>query len=177
MDEAALEGGIPTVLTLHNYWFMCPLITLFRRDGRICEGAVPPADCVWWLVSHKRRYRLPDRGLDGQLGDVFVRLSQSRILANAMGVNSRVVAARFRGMAELIQHGKNGLLFEPGSVKSLTAQLQRLLDEPTLLSHLQAGIQPVPSIEEETATLISLYQSLWNKRPPTDVHIDEAIDR
>ena len=71
-----------------------------------------------------------------------------------------VVAARLGGMAELVRHDENGLLFEPGNVESLAGQLQRLLDEPTLLSRLRSGIQPVPTIEEETATLVSLYESL-----------------
>jgi len=332
--EAAFESDIPTVLTLHDYWFMCPLITLLGMDGRICAQPTLPARCVWCAVSQKRRFRWPDQSLDSLLGDVFVGLSQSRTLANAIGVTSRleliterrqylkqileridvviapsrflvqkvaeygfqprrlvylpfgldkrnlsiaepatrstrlrigylgqfaphkgvhlllsafrklarppdscelilhgnvsdgspygrrllrmarndpditfagpypnaqvgqvldgldvivvpsvwyenrptaileahatgtpVVAARLGGMAELIQHGENGLLFEPGSTKSLATELQRLLDEPALLPQLQAGIQPVPSIEEETATLVSLYRSLLPPLP------------
>jgi glycosyltransferase involved in cell wall biosynthesis len=63
-------------------------------------------------------------------------------------------------MAELIKHNENGLLFKTGSVKGLTEQLQRLLDEPTLLPQLQSGIRPVPTVEEEMATLTSVYESL-----------------
>lgn len=332
--EAAFESDIPTVLTLHDYWFMCPLITLLGMDGRICAEPTLPARCVWCAISQKRRFRWPDQSLDSLLGDVFVGLSQSRTLAKAMDVTSHlelieerrrylkqileridvviapshflgqkveeygfqprrlaylpfgldktnlsiaepgtpsaslrigylgqfaphkgvhlllsafrklakppdscelilhgnvsdaspyerrllrmarndpaitfagpypnaqvgqvldgldvivvpsvwyenrptvimeahatktpVIAARLGGMAELIQHGKNGLLFEPGSSKSLATELQRLLEEPTLLPQLQAGIQPVPSIEEETATLLSLYQSLLPPLP------------
>jgi len=50
----------------------------------------------------------------------------------------------------------------PGHVKDLIVQLQRLLDEPLLLSHLRNGIQLVPTIKEETATLVSLYEPLRN---------------
>lgn len=332
--EAAFESDIPTALTLHDYWFMCPLITLLGMDGRICAQPTLPARCVWCAVSRKRRYRWPDQSLDSRLGDIFVGLSQSRTLAKAMDVTSHlelvterrqylkqileridlviapsrfliqkvkeygfqprrlvhlpfgldktnlriaqpgapstslrigylgqfaphkgvhlllsafrklakppdscelilhgnvsdaspyerrllrmarndpaitfagpypnaqvgqvldgldvivvpsvwyenrptvileahatgtpVVATRLGGMAELIQHNQNGLLFEPGNVRSLATELQRLLDEPTLLAQLQAGIQPVPSIEEETGTLVSLYRSLFPPLP------------
>jgi glycosyltransferase involved in cell wall biosynthesis len=329
VPEAAFERNIPTLLTLHDYWFMCPLITLLRMDGRICEEPVPPARCTWCSLLQKRRYRLPDKGLHSRLGDVFVRLSQSETVADIMGITSRleliaerrrylkqvledidvlispsrfliqkveeygfhprrmvylpfgiqnthllpnqagnsseklrigylgqfaphkgvhllltafqrlvkdpgscelvlrgnvsnaspyerrllriarndsaitfagpypnseighvlneldvivvpsiwyenrptviveayatqtpVVAPRVGGMAELIQHNGNGLLFEVGSIESLKEQLQRLLDEPMLLSQLRDGIQPVPTVEEEMTTLVSLYESL-----------------
>ena len=329
VPEAAFGLSIPTVLTMHDYWFMCPLHTLLRTDGRICKRPVPPARCVWCSLSQKRRYRLLDRQLSNRLGDAFVRLSRSETVTDILGVASDVelvverrrylqrvlegfdavispsrfmiqkvaqygyqprhmvhlpfgldqthlsnhgpstpssklrigylgqfwphkgvhlllaafqglakhrhgcelvlhgnmsddssyehellrvvrndadiafagpypnhrvgqilsgldvivvpsiwyenrptvileahathtpvVTARLGGMAELVKHDENGLLFEVGSVESLIEQLQRLLDEPTLLPQLRSGIGPVPSIEEETARLVSLYESL-----------------
>jgi glycosyltransferase involved in cell wall biosynthesis len=329
VPEAAHELGLPTVLTLHDYWFLCPLHTLLRRDGRICEEPVPPARCVWCSLSEKRRYRLPDTQLEGRLGDTFVKLSQSGTLTKVMGIephlesmaerrvylkqvletidlvispsrfliqkveeyglkprqmiylpfgiedahllsgqtdrpseklrigylgqfashkgvhllldafqklvklpgscelvlhgriseaspymrkllriaendpaitfagpypNSEVgrvlneldvivvpsvwyenrptvivealatrtpvIAARLGGMAELIKHNENGLLFETGSVEGLAEQLQRLLDEPALLPQLRDGIQPIPTVNDEVAMLALLYESL-----------------
>jgi glycosyltransferase involved in cell wall biosynthesis len=327
--EAAFELNIPTVLTLHDYWFMCPLVTLLRPNKRICGEPVPPARCVWCFLSQKRRYHWPDQRLDSSLGDVFVRLSRSKNMAKMMRITRHleliserrrylkhileridavispsrfliektaeygfqprqivylpfgldlthltspepsipraklrigylgqfaphkgvhvllaafqklvkhtrscelvlhgnlpnnspyerklleiarrepairfagpypnhqvgqvlngldaivvpsiwyenrptvileahaaqtpVVAARLGGMAELIRHDENGLLFEAGSVEDLTRQLQRLLDELDLLSRLRSGIQPVPAVEEEIARLTSIYESL-----------------
>jgi len=333
VPEAARELGIPTVLTLHDYWFMCPYITLLRTDAEICDGPVSPARCVWCSISQKRRYGLLDKRLGSCLGDAFVRFSQSKRAITMLGVapqiemvkerraylkqildqidlviapsqfaihkhkeyrfappqvvylpfgldkthlsgpevdplpsklrtelrigylgqfavhkgvhlllaafrrmdrsrhscklilhgnlsgaspyerkllkiahddpdiivagpypnaqvgqvlngldaivvpsiwyenrptvileahatGTPVVAARLGGMAELLRHGENGLLFEVGDVKDLARQLQRLLDEPMLLSRLRKGIQPVPTVEQETATLVSLYESL-----------------
>jgi glycosyltransferase involved in cell wall biosynthesis len=329
VPEAAFALDLPTVLTLHDYWYMCPLITLLRANGRICEQMGPPARCVWCSLVQKRRYRLLDKRLYDHLGNAFVKLSQSETTARTLGItphleliaarrsylkqvlekidvvispsrfliqkvreygfqprrllyvplgldkthtahaesdrssttlrigylgqfaphkgvhlllaafqrldrhsdscdltlhgtisdaspyehqllkigrrdpaitfagpypNSKVgqvlsdldvivvpslwheigptvimeayatqtpvVAARLGEMASLVRHNENGLLFEPGSAASLTRQLQRLLDEPALLPRLRDGIPPVPSIEEEIATLISLYRSL-----------------
>jgi glycosyltransferase involved in cell wall biosynthesis len=327
--EAAFELNIPTVLTLHDYWFMCPLITLLRTDGKVCGEPVSSARCAWCMLSRKRRYHWPDQQLNSGLGNAFVQFSRSEAIAKMMGINpyleliserrrylkhileridvvispsqfliekteeygfqprqivylpfgldlahlrspdphiprtklrigylgqfaphkgvhvllaalqklvkhtrscelvlhgnlsnnfpyerklleiarrepaitfagpypnhrvgqvlngldvivvpsiwyenrptvileahaaqTPVVAARLGGMAELIRHDENGLLFEAGSARDLTRQLQRLLEEPDLLSRLRSGIEPVPAVEEEIATLASIYGSL-----------------
>jgi glycosyltransferase involved in cell wall biosynthesis len=56
--EAARRAGLPTVVTLHDYWFLCPRITLLRSNGRRCVGMATPADCTWCLMGERRRYKL-----------------------------------------------------------------------------------------------------------------------
>jgi glycosyltransferase involved in cell wall biosynthesis len=87
--EAAFERQIPTVLTLHDYWFMCPLITLFTADERVCARPVAPIHCVWCQISDRRRYRLPDRYLGGMLRRTFVRLGLTRA-ARATGLAGEI---------------------------------------------------------------------------------------
>lgn len=58
--EGAQELNIPVVLSLHDYWTICPRITLRRPDGTRCSGAVTAADCAWCLMTEKRRYRWGD---------------------------------------------------------------------------------------------------------------------
>ena len=332
--EAAHELGLPTVLTLHDYWFLCPQITLLRQDGGICEKPVSVARCVWCALSEKRRYRLPDQYLGGRIGDVFTKLNQSDMVSQALALTPQldmmaerrsylkqvmevvdlvispsrfliqkveeygfkprrtiylpfgienshlaspalrpssqklrigylgqfaphkgvhlllaafqklvrqpdsvelilhgrlsgasayerrllkiaendpsikfagpypnaevgqvlseldvivvpsiwyenrptviiealatrtpVIAAELGGMAELIGHNRNGLLFKTGSIDCLAEQLQRLLVEPALLAQLRNNIQPVPQVEDEIKTLISLYNSLLASAP------------
>ncbi len=328
--EAARELNLPTVLTLHDYWFLCPQITLLRQDGHICHQPVSPARCVWCAISEKRRYRLIDTQLNGKIGDAFSRLSQAdwfsqllglqprlelmaerraylkrvleeidivispsrflidkveeygfkprqmvylpfgidtahlaappaaaaapkklrigylgqlvphkgvhllldafkmlarqpgacelilhgkiseatayerqllkmgeadpditfagpypntevgrvlneldvivvpsiwyenrpTVIIEAMATRTPAVVARLGGMAELVKHNHNGLLFDSGNVTSLAAQLQRLLNEPTLLAQLRQNIPPIPKAEDELNTIVSLYQSL-----------------
>ncbi|MDH4209010.1 MAG: glycosyltransferase, partial [Anaerolineae bacterium] len=90
VPEAAFELGLPMVLTLHDYWFMCPLTILLRTDEKICGEPVLPARCVWCSLSQKRRYRLPDKRIYGHLGAAFVRLSQSEAVAKVMGITSHL---------------------------------------------------------------------------------------
>ena len=39
---AARRTGTPVVLTLHDYWFACPRVTLLHPSGEICSGPSGP---------------------------------------------------------------------------------------------------------------------------------------
>lgn len=67
---AANGCGIPSVLTLHDYWFLCPRHTLLRGDGSLCsEVPEDPTMCAWCNALMKRRYRLVNRLSNGSMGD------------------------------------------------------------------------------------------------------------
>lgn len=82
------------------------------------------------------------------------------VIREAFAAGVPVVAARLGGMAEMVAHGKSGLLFEPGDSADLRRTLQRFLDEPGLLHRLRAGIPTVTSIEEDAALTRELYRRL-----------------
>jgi len=69
--EAAQSAGVPVVLTLTDFWFLCPRTTLIRSDGTLCYSVpTDPLECLLCLRKERRRYRLPDqlsRGLLGRL--------------------------------------------------------------------------------------------------------------
>ena len=52
--EVAKKLKIPIVLTLHDYWFMCPNVNLLKHDDTICDG--PKADNCYkcWLKKHSK---------------------------------------------------------------------------------------------------------------------------
>jgi glycosyltransferase involved in cell wall biosynthesis len=43
--EAAQELGIPTVLTLTDYWLICPKFTLINSQGEVCHGPAQGVAC------------------------------------------------------------------------------------------------------------------------------------
>lgn len=51
-------------------------------------------------------------------------------LQEAMFAGCSCIGARVGGISELIQHGQNGMLFEPGNVDQLAQSLERLVDDP-----------------------------------------------
>lgn len=88
------------------------------------------------------------------------------IIREAFAAGAPVVASNLGGMAEMVRHGVDGLLFAPGDSLCLAAQLRRLLDEPALLGTLRAGIDRPMSIEEDAAALRSHYAALGPSRTP-----------
>lgn len=73
---AAHALGIATVVTLHDYWFLCPRITLLRGDGLLCQQPPDdPAECAWCLQLDRRRYRVPEQISGGLAGRIWVRLA------------------------------------------------------------------------------------------------------
>jgi glycosyltransferase involved in cell wall biosynthesis len=59
--DVARRLGSATVLTLMDYWWLCPRITMVRSDGRLSDLPIDPATCAQCLAEERRRYRLPAR--------------------------------------------------------------------------------------------------------------------
>lgn len=81
------------------------------------------------------------------------------VIREAFAAKVPVVASNLGGMAEMVRHERNGLLFEAGNAADLSATLTRLLDEPGLLDRLRAGIPMMRTMEEDVDWTRSLYAS------------------
>jgi glycosyltransferase involved in cell wall biosynthesis len=82
------------------------------------------------------------------------------VIYEAFAAKTPVIATDLGGMSEVVEHEKNGLLFELENVGDLARQLQRLADEPELLDRLRDGIGPVKSVEDSMDEMEQLYQEL-----------------
>ena len=82
------------------------------------------------------------------------------MIQEAQAAHVPVITAALGGMQELVEDGVNGLLFEPGSIDSLVAQLQRLADEPDVLTRLRQGARTkqIRSVANELADLERIYR-------------------
>jgi|SRR5581483_987934 glycosyltransferase involved in cell wall biosynthesis len=58
--RAAHAHGIPTVVTLTDFWFLCPTLQLLRADGSLCDGP-QASECARCLWSRRRSFRALDR--------------------------------------------------------------------------------------------------------------------
>jgi len=76
--EAAMEVQIPTVVTLTDFWFLCPRMTLLRSNGQVCSPPFDAVRCARCLGEKKRRYRIPGRIVPG-LMKVFWQRQQERV--------------------------------------------------------------------------------------------------
>jgi glycosyltransferase involved in cell wall biosynthesis len=74
------EAGIPLVLSLTDFWFLCPRINLMRSDGENCSGVTSPWECLECQMSGSKAYRLSRSILPGaaaqQLLEKVVRFPQ-----------------------------------------------------------------------------------------------------
>jgi glycosyltransferase involved in cell wall biosynthesis/MoaA/NifB/PqqE/SkfB family radical SAM enzyme len=86
------------------------------------------------------------------------------VIHEAQQARVPVVTADAGGMAELVQHEVNGLLFEHRSATALAARMQRLVDDPTLARRLGARGYPfspsgdVPGIGEHAQAIVGIYE-------------------
>ena len=82
------------------------------------------------------------------------------VIKEAFAAGLPVVASNLGGMAELVQDGRNGLLFTAGDPADLRRVITRLLDEPGLLATLREGIPRVKTIDEDAAWTQALYEEV-----------------
>ncbi len=77
--RAAMKAGIPTIVSLHDFWFLCAHHTLLRPSGQVCPGPEDPAGCAYCWLSQSRRYRWMEHGLI-RLGASRPHLQAGRLL-------------------------------------------------------------------------------------------------
>jgi glycosyltransferase involved in cell wall biosynthesis len=70
-------AGIPVVLHLVDYWFICPRHTLLRKDGNVCFGGNDAWECQQCLLYGTKVYNLTARFLpDKAKNRLFTRLGK-----------------------------------------------------------------------------------------------------
>ena len=82
------------------------------------------------------------------------------IMLEALQCRLPIVGSNIGGIAELIEDGKNGLLFNVGDSKALADILELLIANPAKLTQLKNGIKKVRSVSDMANDFKSLYVSL-----------------
>jgi len=113
---------------------------------------------------------VPHAQIAEALGDLDVLAVTSVWLENAPLVIREafcaglpVIAPDLGGMAEMVEHGKSGLLFKPGDSDSLRAAILRLVQEPELLASLREGLPEVKSVEQDACETRETYLELLSR--------------
>lgn len=86
------------------------------------------------------------------------------VIQSSLATMTPLVVTNLGGMAEIIKHEHNGLLFELNSVASLREQLLRLLNEPELLPRLRNNIKPERTIPQMVDDIEIVYRQVANGR-------------
>lgn len=74
------EAGLPLVVTLVDFWFLCPSLHLLRSDGTLCDGQTTPWDCLRCMLYRAKAYRWPAKLLpDSAIQPALTALSKSSL--------------------------------------------------------------------------------------------------
>lgn len=112
--------NIPVVLTLTDFWFICPKINLVRGDKTHCNGQTSSWECLKCLMWESKAYRgLSAVTEDKNTARILTWLSKQPALSRNRG---------FRGLALDMDHRKEYLSKVIGIVDCLTAPSSHLAE-------------------------------------------------
>ncbi len=83
---AARQLSLPLIITLHDFWFVCPRITLLKPTGVVDRVPKDVAECAWCLATENRRYRWLEIASGGLAGSVAKQLLAQPWGAKMLGV-------------------------------------------------------------------------------------------
>jgi glycosyltransferase involved in cell wall biosynthesis len=82
------------------------------------------------------------------------------VILEAQAVGVPIIGSNLGGVAEMVHHERNGLLFTVDDASDLARQLQRLLDEPDLLTRLRQRQITFRTLDDEVDQIDALYGEL-----------------
>lgn len=86
------------------------------------------------------------------------------VIYSAQAASCPVIASNLGGMAEVVKHEINGLLFEAGNVAGLACAIERLVQDRALLRRLSENAEKPKSISEYVSELLVIYGEVLSGR-------------
>jgi glycosyltransferase involved in cell wall biosynthesis len=85
------------------------------------------------------------------------------VVLEAFAAGIPVVGSNCGGIAELVQHGVNGLLVDPASPDGWAAALRSLSQDGELIARLRSGIRPPRTMRDAALEMQALYKLLLHE--------------
>ncbi len=134
--------------------YLHQLKRLAGGDPRIAFLPAVPSAQVKSLLKDYHLLAVPSRWLEtGPL-----------VVLEAFAAGIPVIGSNLGGIAELVEHGVNGLLVEPNSPEAWCEALRRLSQSPELLVQLQAGIRPPRRMDSVAEEMLGLYRRVLQEK-------------
>jgi len=99
--RAAHRHGLPVVVTLTDYWFLCPRIQPIRSTGDVCGGPYSALDCTRCLLGESRRFRWPEKVMPAIADLAWCILDKAEPLKNRLELY-RLVGQRLECLIDLL---------------------------------------------------------------------------
>lgn len=108
---------------------------------------------------------------NSQIGSIFSNLdvlvvpslwyeNTPLVIYSAQNAKCPVIASNMAGMSEVIEHGKNGLLFKAGNALELAKTIETLIEDQELLQRLSQNARTPLTIQEYVDRLFNVYVEL-----------------
>lgn len=85
------------------------------------------------------------------------------VIYAALAMETPVICTNLGGMAEVVEHGKNGLTFEVGNVQALRARMENLLKDRQWLARLRPDRSKIHTIQDNVNHLEKVYEALLER--------------
>lgn len=82
-------------------------------------------------------------------------------LLEGMSAGLAVIATRVGAVPEVVEHGRTGLLMEPGDTDTLVGHLRRLCDDPTLRAALGAAARRLVTQRYDLDVVMRRFAGIW----------------
>jgi len=99
-------------------------------------------------------------GLDALVVPSLWHENSPLVVYSAQAAKCPIIASNVAGISQIIDHGNNGLLFNPGDVSGLAGAIQFILNNRDLLQKMSSNSKTPLSIQEYVFRLISIYHDL-----------------
>jgi glycosyltransferase involved in cell wall biosynthesis len=127
--------------------------TIAGLPGVEWRGAFAPHE-VWHVLASADVVVVPSLWVE----------NSPNVILEAQAMRVPVVGSNIGGIAELVRHDQNGLLFETGSARDLARQLQRLLDDSEFAARLGRNAPPVRTVAEEEKAVLEVFRRFLPER-------------
>ncbi|MBL8154323.1 MAG: glycosyltransferase [Anaerolineae bacterium] len=168
--HAARERGLPVVLTLTEYWFMCARLNLFQATDQVCSGPESDSKCARCLLEDLRRYRLPAKTMP-KLMDVFWKVADQTPLVQPM---TQQVAERRVVLKQALESAQ--LVICPSHF--LMDKFNEFHFDASRFTYLRQGLNvpdPLPTPVPSQGTLRLGYVGQVKSHKGVDLLVDAAI--
>lgn len=166
-------GFLGTITPLKNVLLMVQAFMETRGKAKLCIWGAGEKT----LIKLIDKYRCQDPRIEyrgsytpDDLPDIFKEVdvaiipslieSYSLVVREAFMAKIPVIASEVGGITEIVQNGKNGLLFNPFQKRSLTDCIQKVIDNPDMIKQFVHEIPTIKTIDQDVDYLIREYSTL-----------------